>query len=930
MRMNKNYEVIANSIINEASDEIYEKALKIFNDDEFEQFDLEENNGELNITATIKGFHLKAFVSSIYDYRYECDCNYSEENIGVCEHFTAVLLKMKTKKDEGYKVYQELFENDYEILSPIDEIYLKNIKSKIFLDSNWIKGIEKNPYFYKDIYQILGSKSSEDYKLKSFELLKEKDLDIYFDDGSRIVFGESINLNLIIDKFENYYLLKWVFTDGFNDYEIIDYFYSETDIAIQDSEGFIRILNLKDFFDLSNIENFILDKKDLIKFLNDFRDNIFQKGIKIKTNDEDINFLVNENRFVLYVYKLIDGFKLITKVKVGNSEYSIGEIKKKFVSKKITNRLETIKNIVNIEFNDDGETFLKPDAFVNFLDKIEQLDGLNLEIRFSKNINIVKKPDFNLMTYKNDNFFTGELYFGFNNLLEYIDQIENGKYIVFKNGDLVEIPDNIREIARKLYYEKDLKFSDLVKNSEIIEGEAYDYLQDLKQIKNIEDYELKNFHGELRHYQYEGYKFLRFLDDNQLSGILADDMGLGKTVQIIAFLANIVKGDEKVIIICPKSLVYNWADEIDKFSDLNYQVYNSGANIRENIIISSYGNILNSKNIQNQYYDYIIIDEAQVIKNSWTKTSRVIKKLDGKMKIALSGTPLENSLADLHSIFEFILPGYLPNKSKFISEINEKDKKEKYLKMIKPFVLRRKKEDVLDDLPEKIEENIFLDMTEEQEKLYKKMLSEIRSKFEREEVESFSVLEGLLRLRQISNHPRLVFDNYKYLSGKIEFIREFMEEINETDHKVVIFSQFVTMLDIIKEILQEQNIDYSYIYGISKNRTQIINKFNEKPDKKVLLLSLKAAGVGLNITGADYVIHFDPWWNPAVEDQATDRVYRIGQKRNVVVYKLITKNSIEEKILKLKNKKKSLYDEYIDKNIMNKISKEELIDILNM
>jgi SNF2 family DNA or RNA helicase len=535
-----------------------------------------------------------------------------------------------------------------------------------------------------------------------------------------------------------------------------------------------------------------------------------------------------------------------------------------------------------------------------------------------------------LTTFKNDNFFTGELYFGFNNVLEYIDQVENGKYIIFKNGDLVEIPDNIREIAKKLYYEKDLKFSDLVKNSEIIEGEAYDYLQDLKQIKNIKDYELNNFNGKLRNYQYEGYKFLRFLDDNKLSGILADDMGLGKTVQIIAFLANVISDDQKVLIICPKSLVYNWADEIDKFSDLNYQVYRSGTKINENIVISSYGNILNSKEIQKQNYDYIIIDEAQVIKNSWTKTSRVIKKLNGKMKIALSGTPLENSLADLHSIFEFILPGYLPNKSKFISEINEEDKKEKYLKMIKPFVLRRKKEDVLDDLPEKIEENIFLDMTEEQEKLYKKMLSEIRSRFEREEVESFSILEGLLRLRQISNHPRLVFENYKYLSGKLEFISEFMEDIHETDHKVVIFSQFVSMLDIIKEILEEKDMDYSYIYGISKNRTQIINKFNENPDKKVLLLSLKAAGVGLNITGADYVIHFDPWWNPAVENQATDRVHRIGQKRNVVVYKLITKNSIEEKILKLKNKKKTLYDEYIDKNIMNKISKEELMDILNI
>lgn len=928
--MNKNYEIIANSIINEADDETYQKALEILNNDHFDIFEIDERNNELNIYAIIEGFHLKAFISSIYDYNYQCDCNYSDNNIGVCEHFTAALMKIKMKKDTEFKTYRNLFEEGKEILKIQDEIVLKNIDSKIYIDIENMGEIEKNPYFYKDIFQIIGNKDFNYYGLKSFEILKEKDFDIFFDDGSRVTFGENINLNLIIDKFEDYYLLKWIFTDGFNDYEVIDYLYSETDIAIQDSEGIIRIVNLKDYFKIKNLENFILLKKDLIKFLNDYRDNILQKGIIIKTNDEDINFLINENKFILYVYKLIDGFKLILKVKVGNSEYSFEEIKVKSVSKNIKIELEKIKEIVNIDFDEEGEAYLKPDAFIGFLDKIEKLENFSLEIRFSKNINIVKKPDFSLTTFKNDNFFTGELYFGFNNVLDYIDQVENGKYIIFKNGDLVEIPDNIREIAKKLYYEKDLKFSDLVKNSEIIEGEAYDYLQGLKQIKNIKDYELNNFKGELRNYQYEGYKFLRFLDDNKLSGILADDMGLGKTVQIIAFLSNVINEQKKILIICPKSLVYNWADEIDKFSNLHYQVYKSGVKINENIIISSYGNILNSKNIQKQNYDYIIIDEAQVIKNSWTKTSRVIKKLNGKMKIALSGTPLENSLADLHSIFEFILPGYLPNKSKFISEINEEDKKEKYLKMIKPFILRRKKEEVLNDLPEKIEENIFLDMTEEQEKLYKKMLSEIRSRFEREEVESFSILEGLLRLRQISNHPRLVFENYKYLSGKLEFISEFMEDIYNTDHKVVIFSQFVTMLDIIKEILEEKNMDYSYIYGISKNRTQIINKFNENPDKKVLLLSLKAAGVGLNITGADYVIHFDPWWNPAVENQATDRVHRIGQKRNVVVYKLITKNSIEEKILKLKNKKKTLYDEYIDKNIMNKISKEELIDILNI
>ncbi|MGM0640467.1 MAG: SNF2-related protein [Thermotogota bacterium] len=928
--MNNKFDIIANSILNEASDANYEKALQLLKENNIEYIDYEENKNNLIINSKIEGFQLKAFISSIYDYDFQCECDYQSNGIGVCEHFAAALLNMKSNKKQTFKDYNELFEEDYSKLEEIGKLFLKNLNHEIFIDSNKINKIKNNPYYYKDLNHLLGFESENGYMLRSLEILKEKDIEVFFEDQSRLSFAENINLNLYIDKFEDYYLLKWAYTDGFNEYQMIDFFYSETDLAIQDSEGFVRIVNLEDFFDISNLEDIILEKNDLVNFLEKYTDNILNKGIKMKTNDEEISFLINKNKFILYVYKLIDGFKLILKVKVGNSEYTIKEIENKSFSKNIIKKFDDLKDNIKLKLNKNGEIYLNPDEFIKFLDNIEKLNKFNIEVRFSKNINIVKKPDFTLNTYKNDNYFTGELFFGFNNVLDYIEQIENGKYIVFKNGDLVEIPDNIREIAEKLYYQKDLKFSDLVKNSEIIEGEAYDYLQDLKEIKNIKDYELHSFNGELRNYQYEGYKFLRFLDDNNLSGILADDMGLGKTVQIIAFLSNVISKEEKVLILCPKSLVYNWADEIEKFSYLKYQVYNTNNILRENIIISSYGNVLNSKQLQKENYDYIIIDEAQVIKNSWTKTSRVVKKLEGKIKIALSGTPLENSLADLHSIFEFILPGYLPNKSKFISEINEEDKKEKYLKMIKPFVLRRKKEDVLNDLPEKTEENIFLDMTEEQEKLYRKMLSEIKSRFEKEEVESFSILEGLLRLRQISNHPRLVFNNYKYLSGKVEFIKEFMEDIYDTDHKVVIFSQFVAMLDIIKELLDEKNIEYSYIYGISKNRTQIIKKFNENEDKKVLLLSLKAAGVGLNITGADYVIHFDPWWNPAVENQATDRVHRIGQKRNVVVYKLITKNSIEEKILKLKDKKKSLYDEYIDKNIMNKISKEELIEILNM
>lgn len=461
--------------------------------------------------------------------------------------------------------------------------------------------------------------------------------------------------------------------------------------------------------------------------------------------------------------------------------------------------------------------------------------------------------------------------------------------------------------------------------------------------------------GELRDYQKTGFRWLKTLSHYGMGGILADDMGLGKTLQVIAFILS-EKEKESLpnMVVAPTSLVYNWQDEVEKFAPQLKVVAVSGA-VKEreeqlkdakdaDIVVTSYALIRRDfEKYKDIKFNYCFVDEAQHIKNHNTLNSKTVKNIKAKGYFALTGTPVENSLTELWSIFDFTMPGYLNNQSKFSSRYempivknSDKTALKELSRHISPFIMRRLKKDVLLELPEKIESRMMCNMTSEQSKLYDAYLLKARNEFEQEvstsgfEKSQIKILALLTRLRQLCCHPALFLDNYKGKSGKMEMLLEILEDAKQGGHRVLIFSQFTSMLEMIKDKLAKENISNFYLYGGTKaqDRMDMVKRFNDG-ENDVFLISLKAGGTGLNLTGADMVIHFDPWWNPAVEEQATDRAYRIGQKNVVQVFKLITKGSIEEKIFELQQKKKELIDSVI-KPGENFISKMNVNDIRSL
>ncbi|RUM41122.1 MAG: hypothetical protein DSY34_04315, partial [Desulfurobacterium sp.] len=478
----------------------------------------------------------------------------------------------------------------------------------------------------------------------------------------------------------------------------------------------------------------------------------------------------------------------------------------------------------------------------------------------------------------------------------------------------------------------------------------------LKNFKKIEKVKPPNgLKTTLRNYQIEGISWLNFLHRYKLGGILADDMGLGKTVQTIAHLLRLKEEGElekPAIIIVPTSLIANWEREILRFApDLSFKtVY--GKDRKEkveeafaesaDVLLTTYNLIMRDVEIyKNREFSYIILDEAQKIKNYRTKTYRAVTSLKGEHRLALSGTPIENNLSELWAIFNFLMPGFLGTatefKRKFQTPIERGDSKLKTLlgRKIRPFILRRTKKEVLKELPPKVEIIKFAKFSEKEARLYES-IRVLMEKEVREAIKSYGfkksqiyILDALLKLRQVCCHPSLLkIKEAKKVkeSAKLEFLKELLEELISEGKKVLIFSQFVSMLEIIeKEVLKKKGYSYEVLTGKTRNRKKVIDRF--KKGKDIFLISLKAGGLGLNLTEADTVILYEPWWNPAVESQATDRVYRIGQEKKVFVYKLIVENSVEEKILELQKKKKdlqALYEEGVD---IGKLSQEEIFSL---
>lgn len=447
----------------------------------------------------------------------------------------------------------------------------------------------------------------------------------------------------------------------------------------------------------------------------------------------------------------------------------------------------------------------------------------------------------------------------------------------------------------------------------------------------------KNLNGVLRNYQEKGFKWLNTLDYLGFGGILGDEMGLGKTFQTIAFLLS--KEDSKSLIVAPTSLVFNWYSEFKKFApSLKVVMVNKSPSEREEIIkdYKKYDILITTYNLIKRdlesykkiFFHYVILDEAQNIKNPSSQNAKSVKELKSKNRFALTGTPIENSLMELWSIFDFIMPNYLYDENKFTTRYYRRLEEEPVIieelkRLVTPFILRRYKKDVIKELPDKIEKKLIIPMEEEQKKVYKAYSDHIKALIEKKVINDefksskIEILSYITKLRQIAIDPSLVMDKYLGGSGKMEAILELVTQGIEENHKILIFSQFTSVLKNISKLFKLNDISFSYLDGStpSKERGKLVEDFN-KNSNSVFLISLKAGGTGLNLTSADIVIHFDPWWNPAVEDQASDRAHRIGQKNVVEVIKMISENSVEEKIVNLQEEKRKLIDSVMGENIV--------------
>lgn len=513
---------------------------------------------------------------------------------------------------------------------------------------------------------------------------------------------------------------------------------------------------------------------------------------------------------------------------------------------------------------------------------------------------------------------------------------------------------------RSLYLNKMLKN---LKNVEIQTDKTYQgIIERLKEDQNYADIPIpQNLNAQMRVYQKIGYQWLKMLDEYQFGGILADDMGLGKTLQMLTVILSYINEAKKEampsLVVCPSSLTLNWLGEAAKFTpSIKACVISGTAQEREkkiakipeyHLIITSYDSLKRDIDLYTQkayQFKYMIADEAQYIKNNNTQNAKAIKQITAQTRFASTGTPIENSLSELWSIFDYIMPGYLFRYRKFkelyetpIVKENNGHAMEKLKKMIEPFILRRIKKDVLTELPDKTVTVLYNEMEEEQQKIYLSYLANAKKEVAEEiklngfEASQIKILALLMRLRQICCHPSLFLQDYNGQSSKLNQCIDVITDAIAGGHKILLFSGYTSMFEMIEKEMKNKGISYLKLTGQTKvaDRIHLVDKFNQDESIKIFLISLKAGGTGLNLTGADMVIHYDPWWNISAENQATDRTYRIGQKNNVQVYKLITKNSIEEKIYELQEKKAKLIDNMLStqNTFINQLSKKEIMEL---
>lgn len=732
-----------------------------------------------------------------------------------------------------------------------------------------------------------------------------------------------------------------------------------------------------------------INKKDFQKFTKGILP-IIKDNLEVDTNMQEELVIINEPSVKLYFD--INNNEVKCNLKL---DYN-GEIDYFDENEKILRNTDYESNIINNLFI-YGFKIENKKIILDDLDKIVHFIEIGLN-ELSSKYNIYTSENLKKVNIKKKTNISSMFSLGKDNIMSYnfnLDGINEKeianilksvkakkKYYHLKNGDILNLEDdNLNELS-EIVDDMDISDEDIIKGKGTILKYRALYLDSLRKTKykhvetdSIFDNFIDNFYKYkdsninldkndlkiLRDYQITGVKWLYNLDKTGFGGILADEMGLGKTIQIIYYIKEILKEEKsKFLIVVPTSLAYNWIYEFNKFAqDIKTLLIVGNKKEREekfkqkenyDVIITTYGLLReDEENYLNDYYHAMIIDEAQNIKNYMAGVSKTVKKINAKTKFALTGTPIENSTLELWSIFDFVMPGYLSNLQKFQSKykINDfNDDSEILIKglnnQINPFILRRRKKDVIKELPEKLENNIFIDLSEEQKKIYISELENVKKKMD-ELLEDggmtkvrFMILQLLMKLRQICIDPSIVYENYKGGSNKIDTLVNVVKESINNNHKILIFTSFKTALNIVKEKLEKENINSYVIDGSvkSKDRMDRVEEFNNNPNPCVFLIMLKSGGTGLNLTSADVVIHLDLWWNPQAENQATDRAHRIGQKNIVEVIKLITRGTIEEKILTLQEKKKKLSDKIIDgdvrdSNIISTLTENDIKNLLS-
>ncbi|MBH0230910.1 DEAD/DEAH box helicase [Halobacillus yeomjeoni] len=542
--------------------------------------------------------------------------------------------------------------------------------------------------------------------------------------------------------------------------------------------------------------------------------------------------------------------------------------------------------------------------------------------------------------------------------------IEKKKYYRLSDGALLSLNSDSFERFQRLASELDLTAKDIEDGHvqvsgmrslqveealQTTEAERDQHFSELvERLKTPQSFEIEKPEGlqaDLRPYQMTGFRWLKSLSTYGLGGILADDMGLGKTIQTITFLLNEKEEglmEHPAIIITPASLIYNWKKEVEKFApELSVQIISGDPQTRAeafekassaDVWITSYPLIRQDAEFyKDKSFHAMILDESQAVKNETTKTASAVRMIKAKHRFALSGTPIENSLSELWSIFRIIMPGFYTSKKKFLQM-----KPEKIARMTRPFVLRRMKTEVLDELPDKIDTVQYSELTREQKEVYLGYLERIQNDIQETiatkgiQRGKLEILAGLTRLRQICCHPSLFLENYEGGSGKLDQLRELARELKESGHRLLIFSQFSSMLSILHEDLMSAGIDGFYLDGSTKSekRMEMVDRFNQG-EKDAFFISLKAGGTGLNLTGADTVVLYDLWWNPAIEEQAAGRAHRIGQNRVVQVIRMISEGTIEERIYQLQQKKRDLVNQIIQpgESMLTSLSEEEIKEL---